>query len=94
MTADWGLRTDDQRLDSSTNLLCIMGPGRRYDPALGRFLSADTVVPGAGHPQALNRFSYVLNNPLRYTDPTTAWAYVRNDVLAIFTRHDVLAYDT
>jgi hypothetical protein len=27
-------------------------------------------VPGAGNPQALNRYSYVLNNPLRYTDPT------------------------
>jgi len=28
---------------------------------------ADT---GPGNPQALNRYSYVLNNPLRYTDPT------------------------
>jgi len=27
-------------------------------------------VPGAGEPQALNRYSYVLNNPLRYTDPS------------------------
>ncbi len=47
-----------------------MGPGRRYDPALGRFLSADTVVPQAANPQALNRYAYVLNNPLRYTDPS------------------------
>ncbi len=43
---------------------------RFYDPALGRFISADTVVPQPGNPQALNRYSYVLNNPLRYTDPT------------------------
>jgi len=43
---------------------------RFYDPALGRFISADTVVPGAGNPQALNRYAYVLNNPLKYTDPT------------------------
>ncbi len=43
---------------------------RFYDPLLGRFLSADTVVPQPGHPQALNRYSYVLNNPLKYTDPT------------------------
>jgi len=43
---------------------------RFYDPALGRFISADTVVPGAGNPQALNRYAYVRNNPLRYTDPT------------------------
>ncbi len=40
-----------------------------YDPVLARFVSADSVVPG-GNPQALNRYAYVLNNPLRYTDPT------------------------
>jgi len=27
-------------------------------------------VPGAGNPQAYNRYSYVLNNPIRYNDPT------------------------
>jgi RHS repeat-associated protein len=43
---------------------------RFYSPKLGRFLSADTIVPGYGNPQNLNRFSYVTNNPLRYTDPT------------------------
>ena len=35
-----------------------------------RFLSADTIVPSYANPQSLNRYSYVLNNPLRYTDPT------------------------
>ncbi|MDA1097154.1 MAG: RHS repeat-associated core domain-containing protein, partial [Chloroflexi bacterium] len=43
---------------------------RYYDSGLGRFISADTVVPGIGNPQAWNRYSYVLNNPLRYTDPS------------------------
>src|SRR6188474_516041 len=43
---------------------------RFYSPKLGRFLSADTIVPGYANPQNLNRYSYVLNNPLRYTDPT------------------------
>jgi len=57
-----------QRLDSSTNLLYY--GARYYDPALGRFLSADTVVPEPGNPQALNRYAYVLNNPLKYIDPT------------------------
>ena len=28
------------------------------------------MVPGAGKSQNLNRYAYVLNNPLRYTDPT------------------------
>jgi RHS repeat-associated protein len=43
---------------------------RFYSPKLGRFLSPDTIVPGMANPQALNRYSYVLGNPLRYTDPT------------------------
>ena len=43
---------------------------RFYDPALGRFLSPDSIVPDPSNPQSLNRYSYVLNNPLRYTDPT------------------------
>ena len=43
---------------------------RFYSPKTGRFLSPDTIIPGAGNPQAWNRYSYVLNNPLKYTDPT------------------------
>jgi len=43
---------------------------RYYDATLGRFVSADTVVPNAGNPQSLNRYAYTLNNPVRYTDPT------------------------
>ena len=43
---------------------------RFYSPKLGRFLSADTMVPQPFNPQSLNRYSYVNNNPLRYTDPT------------------------
>jgi hypothetical protein len=37
---------------------------------LGRFIQPDTIVPGASNTQALNRYSYVLNNPMKYTDPT------------------------
>jgi len=43
---------------------------RYYSPGLGRWISADTVVPEPGNPQALNRYAYVYNNPLRYTDPS------------------------
>ena len=46
----------------------MMG-ARWVDPALSRWLSADTRVPEAGKPQSLNRYSYVYNNPLKYTDP-------------------------
>jgi RHS repeat-associated protein len=42
---------------------------RYYDPAIGRFIEADTVLPGE-FPQALNRYSYVYNNPVKYVDPT------------------------
>ncbi len=43
---------------------------RWYDAALGRFAQADAVVPEPGDPQALNRYSYVSNNPLKLTDPS------------------------
>jgi RHS repeat-associated protein len=43
---------------------------RYYDPALGRFASADTIVPQPGNPQSLNRYSYSANNPLRFVDPS------------------------
>lgn len=41
-----------------------------YSPALGRFIQPDTIVPDMYNPQSLNRYSYVLNNPIRYIDPT------------------------
>lgn len=44
--------------------------GRIYDPVLGRFLSADTVVDDPSDAQGYNRYSYVGNNPLGFTDPT------------------------
>ena len=43
---------------------------RFYLPGLGRFVSADTVVPGAGSPQGFNRYSFVLNKPMILVDPT------------------------
>ncbi|MCD4739057.1 MAG: hypothetical protein K8R89_07355 [Anaerolineae bacterium] len=42
---------------------------RYYNPALGRFISADTIVPRPSDPQNLNRYAYTLNNPLKYTKP-------------------------
>jgi len=44
--------------------------GRVYDPDLGRFLSPDPTVQFVANMQSYNRYSYALNNPLRYTDPT------------------------
>lgn len=44
--------------------------GRVYDPELGRFLSADPLVQSPHNSQSYNRYSYVFNNPLSYTDPS------------------------
>lgn len=43
---------------------------RLYDPILGRHTSADPTVPDASNLQSLNRYTYVLNNALVFTDPT------------------------
>jgi RHS repeat-associated protein len=43
---------------------------RFYDPILGRFVQADTIVPGAGNPMARDRYAYVNNSPLNYNDPS------------------------
>ncbi len=43
---------------------------RWFDPALARFSSADTIIPGAGNPAAWDRYAGMLNNPLRYRDPS------------------------
>lgn len=50
--------------------------GRIYDPLLGRFLSPDPHIQDEALLQNYNRYSYVLNNPLRYTDPTGEWIQV------------------
>jgi RHS repeat-associated protein len=60
--------------DSATDLAASASFGlmfynaRWYDPALGRFAQADTVVPGGV--QGLDRYSYTANNPVNYVDPS------------------------
>ncbi|RYV04074.1 hypothetical protein SOPP22_01340 [Shewanella sp. OPT22] len=44
--------------------------GRIYDPNLARFLQADPNIQAPKNLQNYNRYSYVLNNPLTYTDPS------------------------
>ncbi|OYT14561.1 MAG: hypothetical protein B7C24_17690 [Bacteroidetes bacterium 4572_77] len=44
--------------------------GRLYDPWLGRMLSPDPFVQAPGNLQNYNRYSYAMNNPLKYTDPS------------------------
>jgi len=60
-------RFTGQRKDSGSGLLYY--GARWYDPTVGRFLQADTIVPQPGNPQSLNRYSYVGNQPTVSIDP-------------------------
>jgi RHS repeat-associated protein len=44
--------------------------GRLYDPLVGRFLNVDPYVQMPDYTQNFNRYSYCLNNPLTYNDPS------------------------
>lgn len=48
---------------------------RLYDPLLGRFLSPDPYVQAPDFTQNFNRYSYALNNPLRYTDESGEFVF-------------------
>lgn len=60
-------RFTGQVFDAESGLYYYVG--RYYDPELGRFIQADTIIPNIANPQSYNRYSYVLNDPLRYADP-------------------------
>jgi len=68
------LRSDTHRGFTGHEVLDNVGlvhmNGRVYDPTAGRFLSVDPVFQFPENTQSLNPYSYVLNNPLSYTDPT------------------------
>ncbi|MEO1626325.1 MAG: RHS repeat-associated core domain-containing protein, partial [Bacteroidota bacterium] len=49
--------------------------GRLYDPVVGRMLSVDNHVQSPTNTQSYNRYSYVFNNPLSYTDPNGELAW-------------------
>ncbi|SMN00333.1 Rhs family protein [uncultured Candidatus Thioglobus sp.] len=57
--------------------------GRVYDPQIGRFLSADIYIQNPYNTQSYNRYSYVLNNPLKYTDPSGHFIF--SAIAAIFS---------
>ncbi|MBI5220030.1 MAG: VCBS repeat-containing protein [Bacteroidia bacterium] len=62
---------------------------RVYDPILGRFLSPDNFTQLPDYSQSYNKFSYCLNNPLKYTDPSgnNFWA-----IFGIAALADVVAW--
>ena len=58
---------------------------RLYDPLLGRFLSPDPYVQAPDFTQNFNRYSYALNNPLKYTDDTGEFALTTMLTVAAIT---------
>jgi len=59
--------TGHEHLDSAK---LIHMNGRVQDPIIGRMISADPLIGDLTNPQTLNRYSYVMNNPLSFTDPS------------------------
>lgn len=55
---------------------------RLYDPKLHRFLASDNFIQDPGNPQNYNLYGYVLNNPLKFTDPSgNVWHIVIGAVI-------------
>jgi RHS repeat-associated protein len=71
----------DQELDPETGLYFY--GARYYDPIIGRFISADSIVPNFADPQSLNRYGYCRNNPLIYTDPSGHWFGIDDLISAV-----------
>jgi len=63
-----GQITDGLLDDGGTGLMYYQA--RYYDPQVGRFAAADTIVPNPANPQDLNRYTYVRNNPVNGIDPS------------------------
>mgnify|MGYP001473550350 CR=1 FL=1 len=51
-----------------TSLGLVYMNARDYLPEVGWFISPDTIVPEPSNPQSYNRYSYVRNNPMNFTD--------------------------
>lgn len=57
---------------------------RYYDPEARRFITPDPVQGNPSRPQSLNRYSYVLNNPLKFVDPTGEFFFLAVVVIAVY----------
>jgi RHS repeat-associated protein len=71
----WGSTPTDRRFTGQRSEEATLGSlydygARFYSPVVGRFISADSIIPNESNPQSLNRYSYVNNGPLNHTDPT------------------------
>jgi RHS repeat-associated protein len=49
---------------------------RKYENRSGRWTSTDPLAGSIGNPQSLNRYAYVQNDPVNFSDPTGLFAYL------------------
>ena len=68
--SDRGFTSHRQNNTGGYDMGLIYMNARYYLPEVGRFISADTIVPEPSNPQSFNRYAYVRNNPVNFTDPT------------------------
>ena len=61
--------------NESGNGRCGVYPDFIGNPVVGRFLSPDIIVQNPNNTQCYNRYSYAINNPLKYADPS-GWSFV------------------
>ena len=59
---------DDPTTGTTEGFGLLFYNARWYDPLLGRFAQADTIIPGGV--QGYDRYAYVSNNPIKLTDPS------------------------
>ncbi|HLG18300.1 MAG TPA: RHS repeat-associated core domain-containing protein, partial [Bdellovibrionota bacterium] len=59
---------NDKRWDKETNFYDY--GARPYNAKMFKFTTPDSLIPAPKNPQSLNRYAYVQNNPLKYTDPS------------------------
>jgi RHS repeat-associated protein len=64
-SSNWGYT--GEWWDASVGMVYLRA--RWYDGYLNRFVSPDPIVPDYRNPQSVNRYTYALGNPVRYTDP-------------------------
>ncbi|NIM92088.1 MAG: hypothetical protein GTO18_00005, partial [Anaerolineales bacterium] len=66
---------------------------RFYSPSIGRFISADPATPGLLNPQSYNRYSYTINNPLIFVDPSGYYFCMNPDKCEKNTYHRYSSQD-
>ena len=63
-------QTSDTTTSASGGTGLLFYNARHYDPTIGAFTQADTIIPNPTTPATFNRYAYVTNNPTNHTDPS------------------------